>query len=246
MTVYRTRQRWVAVRQAALQDKPQSGRRRKLDGKQEAFLVALACSQAPEGRDGWTLQRLADKLRELNVIEDPISYETVRERMKKNDLKPWLKQQWCIPNKIGADFVWRMEDVLDLYAQSWRPTVCFDERPCELRGDVLESLPMKPGDAARYDYEYARHGSCHLCMFFQPQAGWRHTTVTSHRKKADFAECMPDLVDVHFPCAEIMRVVLDNLSTHPPAALYEAFDPPQARRILRSLEFHYTPHLLLG
>jgi transposase len=137
-----------------------------------------------------------------------------------------------------------MEDVLELYAQPYdeaRPQVCFDERPCELRADVRDPLPMQPGQPLRYDTEYERQGSCKLFMFFQPQAGWRHTKVTAHRKKADFAECMRELVDVHFPQAAGIRVVLDNLSTHSPAALYEAFEPAEALRILTKLEFHYTP-----
>jgi hypothetical protein len=137
-----------------------------------------------------------------------------------------------------------MEDVLELYSepyQPWLPVVCFDERPCVLHADTRQALPMKPGQARRYDYEYKRNGVCNLFMFFQPQAAWRHTKVTAQRKKADFAECMRELVDVHFPYAQKIRVVLDNLSTHSPAALYEAFPPHEARRILRKLEFHYTP-----
>jgi hypothetical protein len=137
-----------------------------------------------------------------------------------------------------------MEDVLDLYAQPyqpWLPVVCFDERPCELHADTREPLPMQPGRAIRQDYEYQRNGACNLFMFFQPQAGWRQTKVTAHRKKADFAECMRELVDIHFPCAEKIRVVLDNLNTHSPSSLYEAFEPSEARRILNKLEFHYTP-----
>ena len=137
-----------------------------------------------------------------------------------------------------------MEDVLDLYAQPYDevcPQVCFDERTCELRADVREPLPMQPGQPLRYDTEYERRGSCNLFMFFQPPAGWRHTKITDHRKKEDFAECMRELVDVHFPQAQVIRVVLDNLSTHSPAALYEAFTPAEALRILKKLEFHYTP-----
>lgn len=137
-----------------------------------------------------------------------------------------------------------MEDVLELYAepfQPWLPVVCFDERPCELRADTRPALPMKPGQVARQDYEYERNGTCNLFMFFQPLAGWRHAKVTEHRKNPDFAECMRELVDVHFPYAQKVRVVLDNLNTHSPAALYDTFEPAEARRILNKLEFHYTP-----
>ena len=150
---------------------------------------------------------------------------------------------WCIPT-VGSEFVWRMEDVLDLYAEPFdpqRPQVCFDERPTQLLGEVHAPLPARPGQVRRVDYEYARHGTANLFMMCQPLAGWREVKVTTQRRKVDFAHCMKDLVDVHFPEAVIIRVVLDNLNTHTPGALYEAFPPAQARRILRKLEFHYTP-----
>jgi transposase len=137
-----------------------------------------------------------------------------------------------------------MEDVLEVYAETykpWQPVVCFDERPCVLHADSRPGSPAKPGQAARYDYEYQRNGNCNLFMMFQPGAGWRHAQVTQHRTKTDFAACMRDLVDLHFPQAERIRVVLDNLSTHSPAALYAAFPPAEARRILSKLEFHFTP-----
>ena len=137
-----------------------------------------------------------------------------------------------------------MEDVLDLYAQPYDPCypqVCFDERPCQLISEKRIPIPSQPGQPERYDYEYQREGTCNLFAFFQPLAGWRHIKVTSQRKAMDFAHCMKDLVDVFFPLATIIRVVLDNLNTHTPAALYQTFPPEQARRILSKLEFHYTP-----
>ena len=137
-----------------------------------------------------------------------------------------------------------MEDVLELYAESykpWQPVVCFDERPCQLLADTRDPLPMRPGQPQRYDYEYERRGHCNLFIFCQPLAGWRHVKATQQRCKVDFAECMRELVDVHFPHAEVIRVVLDNLNTHTPAALYDAFSPAEARRILRKLRFHFTP-----
>lgn len=137
-----------------------------------------------------------------------------------------------------------MEDVLDLYAepfQPWRPVVCFDERPVQLLSDIRDPLPMRPGQVKRYDYEYQREGTANLFVMCQPLAGWREVKATTQRKKVDFAQCMQELVDVHFPYAQVIRVVLDNLNTHTPAALYEAFAPEEARRILRKLEFHFTP-----
>lgn len=137
-----------------------------------------------------------------------------------------------------------MEDILELYAESYdprQPVVCFDERPYQLVGEVRVPLPMQPGQPQRYDYEYRRNGTCNLFLFFQPLAGWRHVKVTKQRTKQDFAQCMKELVDIHFPQAEVIRMVLDNLNTHTPAALYEVFEPEEARRILRKLALHYTP-----
>lgn len=137
-----------------------------------------------------------------------------------------------------------MEDVLEVYALPFDPThpqVCFDERPVQLLRDVYEPLPAQPGQVRRYDYEYQRNGTLNLFVMCQPLAGWREVKVTEARQKVDFAHCMKDLVDVHFPDAERIRVVLDNLNTHTAGAFYEAFPPEEARRILRKLEFHYTP-----
>jgi hypothetical protein len=137
-----------------------------------------------------------------------------------------------------------MEDVLDLYAEPedpLRPRVCFDECPYQLLSEVRRPLPVQPGRAVRYDYEYQREGTCNLFIFVQPHTGWRQVKVTDRRTKQDFAQCMKDLVDVHFPEAEVIRVVLDQLNTHTPAALYGTFEPAEARRIIRKLEFHHTP-----
>ncbi len=137
-----------------------------------------------------------------------------------------------------------MEAILDLYAAAYdpaRPVIGFDEFPYQLVAEKRLPLPLQSGKPARYDYEYRRMGTCNLFMFFQPRAGWRHVKVTERRTKQDFAHCMRDLVEVHFPEAEVVRVVLDNLNTHTPGSLYETFAPAEARRILRKLELHYTP-----
>lgn len=137
-----------------------------------------------------------------------------------------------------------MEDVLDLYGEPykpWQPVVCLDERPCQLVADTLEPLPRQPGRAKRVDYEYERRGVCNAFMLLQPLAGWREVKVTERRTKHDFACVLRDLVDVHFPHAEKIRVVLDNLNTHTLACLYEVFPPVEARRLVSKLEFHHTP-----
>lgn len=137
-----------------------------------------------------------------------------------------------------------MEEVLDLYHLAYDPhcpLVCFDESNKQLLAEVVPSLPLMPGTVARHDYEYARAGVSNLFMFFEPLRGWRHVEVTERRTKLDFAQCMKQLVDVFFPEARKVRVVMDNLNTHKPASLYEAFVPEEAHRILSRLAFHYTP-----
>jgi hypothetical protein len=137
-----------------------------------------------------------------------------------------------------------MEDVLNLCTQARDPLrllVYLDETSKQLIGETRQTLPALPGQPERYDYEYQRNGVCNLFMFFAPLEGWRHVKVTDRRTKADWAYCMRDLVDVHFPDALLIRVVQDNLNTHDPSALYEVFEPAEARRILDRLEFHYTP-----
>jgi DDE superfamily endonuclease len=137
-----------------------------------------------------------------------------------------------------------MEELLELYAEPYDalyPVVCFDESPYQLVSETRQPLPCAPGRPARYDYEYRREGTCHVFMFFQPLAGWRHVEVTARRAAQDFARCMKALVDEYFPQAELISVVLDNLNTQTPAALYETFPPAEARRIVRKLDFRYTP-----
>jgi hypothetical protein len=137
-----------------------------------------------------------------------------------------------------------MEDVLNLCTQPrdpQRPLVYLDETSKQLIGETRHVLPTLPGQPERYDYEYQRNGVCNLFMFFAPLEGWRHVKVTDRRTKVDWAYCMRDLVDVHFPDALLIRVVQDNLNTHDPSALYAVFEPAEARRILDRLEFHYTP-----
>jgi hypothetical protein len=155
-----------------------------------------------------------------------------------------LNKEWCIPPKANAAFVAQMEDVLDVYCRPHdpkHPQVCFDESSKQQVKEVRTPLPVAPGEPARYDTEYERNGVSNMFMFFAPLENWRHVKVTDHRTAIDWAYCMRDLVDVHFPDAERITVVEDNLNTHTPAALYAAFEPAEAKRIWDKLEFHHTP-----
>jgi transposase len=242
-TVYRTKRRFVEGNlERALSEEPRPGAARKLSGKDEALLVATACSSPPEGRARWTLELLSDTLVQLTA-HDSLSRETVRRRLSENALKPWRQKMWCVP-KVNGEYVARMEDVLDLYAETPdpnRPVVCFDESPTQLIGEVRQPIAAEPGQVKRYDYEYRRHGTMNLFVLLDAHRPWRKVTVSERRTAVDFAACMRDLVDVDFPQAERIRVVMDNLSTHTPGSLYEAFPAPEAHRLLRRLEFHFTP-----
>jgi DDE superfamily endonuclease/Homeodomain-like domain len=228
--------------EAALREQPRPGACRKLSGKQEALLVATACSKPPQGRARWTLELLAGAMVKLTEHQD-LSRETVRRRLAENDLKPWRKDMWCIP-QVDGEYVARMEDVLDLYAEEpdpKRPVVCFDESPTQLIGEARQPIPAEPGQLERYDCEYKRNGTANLFIFLDVHRPWRKVKVTDRRAAVDFAACMRELTDVYFPKAERIRVVLDNLSTHFPGSLYQAFPPCEARRVLRRLEFHHVP-----
>src|ERR1700691_1915138 len=242
-TVYRTKRRFVEGNlELALSEEARPGAARKLSGKEAALLVATACSSPPEGRKRWTLDLLADAMIRLTEHDD-LSRETVRRRLAEDDLKPWRRDMWCIP-QVDGNYVARMEDVLDLYAEEAdpkRPVVCFDESLTQLIGEVRQPIPAAPGQPERYDCEYRRNGTANLFVFLDAHRPWRHVKVTDHRTARDFAVCMRDLADIHYPNVELIRVVMDNLSTHNPGALYETFPPPEAHRILQRLEFHYTP-----
>ena len=159
-------------------------------------------------------------------------------------MKPWLVKQWCIPPQANAEFVWKMEDVLDVYTLPYdaaHPLVCMDETSKQQIIEVRRPVPSQPGRPYRYDSEYKRNGVSNLFMFFAPLGGWRLVKVTDRRTKVDWAVAMRELVDEHFPDAERITVVMDNLNTHCPSSLYEAFPPAEAKRILNRLDLHYTP-----
>ena len=163
---------------------------------------------------------------------------------KKNQLRPWVKKQWCIPPEASEAFVAAMEDILDLYAcpeDPEHPVVCVDETSKQHLQQTRPPLRLTVGKPYRYDSEYKRNGVSNLFMIFAPLDGFRHVEVTDQRRSIDFAHICRDIVDVHFPDAEKILLVCDNLNTHKPASLYKAFDTQEARRIAEKLEFHYTP-----
>src|SRR5262249_49384739 len=163
---------------------------------------------------------------------------------EKNEIKPWLREQWCIPPQADAEFVCAMEDVLEVYHRPYdegRPLVALDEASKQLVGEVVQPLPPEPGQPERFDYEYVRNGTANLFMAGEPLAGWRHVTVTARRTAKDFAEVLRWLAEDRHPDADKIVLVMDNLNTHKLAALYEAFEPERSRRLAERFEVHHTP-----
>ena len=163
--------------------------------------------------------------------------------LKRRLSEPWLNEQWVLPPQHNAEFVCAMEDVLDVYQRPYdprRPVVTFDETSRQLTKETRQPVPAAPGRPARVDYEYERNGTANLFLWFEPLVGRRHVKVTDRRTKCDFAVAIRELAD-GYPAAEKIVLVMDNLNTHKPASLYEAFPPEEARRLIERLEIHYTP-----
>ena len=241
-TVGRTKRRFVEGNlERALNEEPRPGAERKLTGKEEALLVATACAKPPAGRKRWTLTLLADTMVKL-TDHDSLSGETVRRRLAENDLKPWRRDMWCIPH-VDGEYVARMEDVLDLYAEApdpERPLVCFDETPVQLIGEVRQPVPAQPDDASATITSIAATAppissspSIHIGVGATSRSPTAAPPWTMPTACVNSSTSIIPAPPVSVSCRTICR------STS--RALYEAFAPAEARRILRRLEFHFTP-----
>ena len=245
-TIERTRRQLVEEGfEAVLTRKynPNSARPRIFDGVAEAKLIALTLSPAPEGfRPLEPAPARGEGRRTAHCRARQRQHD--RADAKKNILKPHRKQQWVIPPDANAAFVATMEDVLEVYQRPHdpqRPLVCLDETSKQLIIETRAPIPAKPGQPARHDYEYERNGVANLFMVFAPLEGWRHVKVTDRHTAIDYAHVLRDLSDTHFPDAAKIVLLQDNLNTHKPASLYEAFPAPEARRLVERFEWHYTP-----
>ncbi|MDB9358208.1 IS630 family transposase, partial [Nodularia spumigena CS-587/03] len=215
----------------------------KIDGHTEAQIIALCCSEPPTVQAHWSLRLLTQEIKNRKIVIE-ISQETIRKTFKKNKLRPWKTERFCIPERDLARFVSQMEVVLDLYSQEHtdlEPLICIDEASTQLTGHLYEPKPMKPGEDAKEDYHYTREGVQALFMFFNPLKGWRRVSNRAHRTRVDWAEEVRQLLDEDYPQATKVKLLCDNLNTHSIASLYEAFPAPEAHRLARRLEIYYTP-----
>ena len=223
--------------------------RLKIDGAVEAKLIAKACQNPPAGAAKWTVKLLTEELIVLLQNESTdgvqtVSRSAVGKALQRNDLRPHLNEYWCIPPEEDANFVAAMEDVLDVYSRPYderNPVWCMDEKPYQLLDEAREPIPMRPGDIAKIDSEYVRHGTVSIFCFIQPHTGTIVHAVEQTRTAVDWAEKIRYLVDEVAPNADKITLVMDNLNTHCLGSLYKAFPPEEARRIARKLDIHYTP-----
>ncbi|MFU8766710.1 MAG: IS630 family transposase [Candidatus Methanoperedens sp.] len=215
---------------------------KKIDGDVEAHLIAMSCSEPPEGFARWSLRLLADKAVELGYV-DSISHESVRTVPKKNELKPWKVEGWVIPPEHNGRFVANMEKVLDVYKRPLdpkNPVVCMDESPKQLISETRVPIPASPGQPERHDYEYRRCGMCNVFIASEPLAGNRMVSVTERKTKQDWAIFMEEIAR-KYEIAEKITIVMDNLNTHEIGSFYETFQPEKAKALCDRFEFVYTP-----
>lgn len=243
-TIGRTKRKFVEDGlAAALEEGNRSGCPRKFDAVSDALLTSIACSKPPAGCGRWSLQLIAQQFVLLLEEDSSVSIETIRRQLKNNDLKPWQKKMWCI-GKMNAEYIARMEHVLDMYTRKHNPqepVINFDEAMKQLVEDITPPTEAKPSQPPKVDYEYKRKAVANIFMFYDCHRGWRKAKATTHKKAIDFAHCMKDLVDIHYPDARKIHVIMDNFGTHEAGSLYKAFAPKEAKRILDKLRFHYTP-----
>jgi transposase len=231
--------------EAALNRKKQPERpeKRKINGRQEARIIATICTERPEGQERWTIRALTTRIIELEIVEE-VGRETVRAVLHKNKLKPWLQKEWCIGPVGDGEYVYHMEDVLDVHEQPYdpkKPSIGIDEGSFQLVGDKQDPLAMKPGSVKKIGYEYERNGFCNVFLMIEPLTGKIVTEVTERRTKRDFAHFLKKICDEVYPDAEKLVLVLDNLNTHTPGSLYQTFSKEEAKRLTERLEIHYTP-----
>lgn len=215
---------------------------KKVDGDVEAHLVAMSCSEPPEGYARWSLRLLADKAVELGYV-DSISHESVRTVLKKNEIKPWREEGWVIPPEQNGSFVANMEKVLEVYKRPFdlkNPVVCMDESPKQLIAETRVPIPASPGQPERHDYEYRRCGMCNIFIACEPLAGNRMVKVTERKTRQDWAYFMEDIAN-QYETADKITIVNDNLNTHEIGSFYETFQPDKAKALCDRFEFVYTP-----
>jgi transposase len=227
----------------ALYDEERAGRPIDFDDRERSRIVAMVCSQPPQGFYRWTLDLIVEQAQERQLVEGTISRETVRVILQEHDLKPWQEKMWCIA-ELNEEYIERMEDVLDVYERPYNqkfPVVCVDEKPVALFSDATPRLPPRgSGEVLLKDYEYQRAGSANVFCAVEPKAGVYINKVTACRDGLEFSIFLTELA-ARYAAAEKIVLVMDNLSTHSGEILKQHMAEPLAQRLADRFEIHYTP-----
>lgn len=225
----------------ALYDDPRPGAPVQFDDRIKSKIVALVCSNPPEGFDRWTLD-LIQEHSVKNGIVDSIGRDTVRVILQEHDLKPWQQKSWCVAD-LDDEFIERMEDVLKVYEKPYnesRPVICVDEKPIQLLDDVRPSSGIVPGEVKKVDYEYKRNGTANVFCAVEPKAGVYINKVTDNRSAAEFAKFLGS-IERRYDSAEKIVLVMDNLNTHKEKSLVDFYGEHEGKRIWSRFEVHHTP-----
>lgn len=225
----------------ALRDDPRPGQPIQFDDKIKSYIVAVVCSDPPEGFDRWTLELLQDRVIKEGRV-DSISHESIRLILKEHDLKPWQQRSWCVP-ELDQEFIEKMEDVLEVYERPpdpRKPLICLDEKPIQLLEDIRPPSGIAPGFPRRTDYEYKRNGTCSVFCAVRPHDGIYFNRVTERRTSNDFAKFLASLERKHSDAEKII-LVMDNLNTHKGRSLTDFYGNEEGSRIWNRFEVHYTP-----
>lgn len=231
--------------QAALDGKKRetSPTPKRFNGEQEALVIATRLGSPPPGYANWSLRLLARRVVELEIVES-VSYETIRRTLKKNGMTQRKIAYWVIPPENDAEFVAHMEEILDVYERPYdaeHPVICMDEQPVQLIKETRPPMEATKKNPRRVDYEYERAGTASIFLFAEALSGWRQATARPQRTKSDWAVEVAHLLEGRYADKEKVTLVCDNLNTHTKGAFYEVFDPDRARRLVRRIEFRYTP-----
>lgn len=225
----------------ALNDDPRPGRPIKFDDRIKSNIIALVCTDPPEGFDRWTLELIQEKSLKSKVV-DSISLESIRIILEEHDIKPWRQKSWCVPD-MTDDFIERMEDVLEVYERppsDSQPLVCIDEKPIQLLGEVRPPSGIAPGKIKKVDFEYKRYGTCSVFCAVEPHSGKYINRVTERRTGNDFAKFLSSIERIYSDAKKII-LVMDNLNTHKLKSLTNFYGEEEGLRIWERFEVHYTP-----
>ena len=225
----------------ALNDDPRPGTPIDFDDRIKSQIVAMVCSDPPEGFDRWTLRLLQGRAISEKIVET-ISHETIRVILEEHDLKPWQQRSWCVPD-LDDEFVERMEDVLKIYEKPYdegNPVVCVDEKPIQLLADVRPPSGVAPGEVRKVDYEYGRNGTANVFCAVEPLVGCYLDRVTDRRTGDEFAKFIASVARRYESAREI-TLVMDNLNTHCEKSLVRFYGEEEGKRIWGRFDVHYTP-----